>query len=258
MPEPVRLTHIGGPTLLVEAHGWRLLVDPTFDPPGRRYGFGWGTSSTKTAGPAVELADLPEIDAVLLSHDRHGDNLDAAGRALLPRVPAVVTTVGAARRLALPGAVGLRAGRSTTLTKPGAPPLAVLATPARHGPPLSRGIVGDVIGFALTWPGVDARVWISGDTVPHRRLSRALAGLSVDVAVLHLGAVRFPLTGPIRYSMTSTEAVALARSLRPRVAVPVHFEGWSHFSEPEGDMRRRLAGSGVPVVLLEPGRARDV
>ena len=29
----VRLTHIGGPTLLVEAHGWRVLSDPTFDPP---------------------------------------------------------------------------------------------------------------------------------------------------------------------------------------------------------------------------------
>jgi L-ascorbate metabolism protein UlaG (beta-lactamase superfamily) len=32
----VRLTHIGGPTLLVEVAGWRLLTDPTFDQPGRR------------------------------------------------------------------------------------------------------------------------------------------------------------------------------------------------------------------------------
>jgi L-ascorbate metabolism protein UlaG (beta-lactamase superfamily) len=31
----VRLTHIGGPTVLIEAGGWRLLTDPTFDPPGR-------------------------------------------------------------------------------------------------------------------------------------------------------------------------------------------------------------------------------
>jgi L-ascorbate metabolism protein UlaG (beta-lactamase superfamily) len=30
----VRLTHIGGRTLLIEAAGWRLLTDPTFDPPG--------------------------------------------------------------------------------------------------------------------------------------------------------------------------------------------------------------------------------
>jgi hypothetical protein len=43
----LRITHIGGPTTLLEVDGWRLLADPTFDPPGRRYAFGWGTSSRK-------------------------------------------------------------------------------------------------------------------------------------------------------------------------------------------------------------------
>ena len=28
----VTLTHIGGPTVLLEVEGWRLLTDPTFDP----------------------------------------------------------------------------------------------------------------------------------------------------------------------------------------------------------------------------------
>lgn len=54
-----RITHIGGPTTLIEAGGWRLLTDPTFDPPGNRYAFGWGTSSRKTAGPALSTAELP-------------------------------------------------------------------------------------------------------------------------------------------------------------------------------------------------------
>ena len=45
---------------------------------------------------------------MLLTHDHHGDNLDAAGRALLPDVPAVVTTVSGARRLGLAHAIGLR------------------------------------------------------------------------------------------------------------------------------------------------------
>jgi L-ascorbate metabolism protein UlaG (beta-lactamase superfamily) len=54
----LRLTHIGGPTVLIELDGWRLLTDPTFDAPGRRYAFGWG-SSRKLAGPAVSVADLP-------------------------------------------------------------------------------------------------------------------------------------------------------------------------------------------------------
>ena len=40
----VRVTHIGGPTVLLEIGGWRLLTDPTFDAAGGDYKFGWGTS----------------------------------------------------------------------------------------------------------------------------------------------------------------------------------------------------------------------
>ncbi|HEX3804440.1 MAG TPA: hypothetical protein VHV75_16550 [Solirubrobacteraceae bacterium] len=36
----VRATHVGGPTVLIEIGGWRLLTDPTFDAPGRKYSFG--------------------------------------------------------------------------------------------------------------------------------------------------------------------------------------------------------------------------
>jgi len=95
----VRFTHIGGPTVLIEVGGWRLLTDPTFDPPGRRYSFGWGSSSRKVTGPAVAPAELPPIDAVLLSHDHHGDNLDAAIRALLPAAGGVLTTTAGGGRL---------------------------------------------------------------------------------------------------------------------------------------------------------------
>ncbi len=76
-----RITHIGGPTVLIEMGGWRLVTDPTLDSPGRRYTFGWGSSSRKLAGPAAAAADVGWVDAVLLSHHHQGDNLDiAAGR----------------------------------------------------------------------------------------------------------------------------------------------------------------------------------
>ena len=32
----IRCTHVGGPTLLIEVAGLRLLTYPSFDPPGRR------------------------------------------------------------------------------------------------------------------------------------------------------------------------------------------------------------------------------
>src|SRR6476659_9504826 len=161
----VRLTHIGGPTVLVEVAGLRLLTDPTFDPAGRSYRFGWGTGSRKLAGPALAADDLGPIDAVLLSHDHHEDNLDPAGRALLPSAGAVVTTAAGAKRLG-GNARGLENWASTTLEAPGKPSIEVTATPCRHGPPLSRPIVGDVIGFALRWDGQEGgELWISGGTV---------------------------------------------------------------------------------------------
>ena len=100
-----RVTHIGGPTVLLEVAGWRLLTDPTFDPPGRSYRFGWGTGSRKLVGPSIHPADLGTIDAVLLSHEHHDDNLDPAGRSLLPSAGAVLTTVSGAERLGGPLAV---------------------------------------------------------------------------------------------------------------------------------------------------------
>jgi L-ascorbate metabolism protein UlaG (beta-lactamase superfamily) len=227
----VRITHIGGPTVLLEVGGWRLLTDPTFDPPGRRYTFGWGSSSRKLTGPAVAAADLGPIDAVLLSHDHHGDNLDTAGRALLPAAGAVLTTVSGARRLG-GSARGLQPWATTRLEAPGRPPIQVTATPCRHGPPLSRPIVGDVIGFALGWDGQEhGALWITGDTVLYDGVRQVADRLQVGTAVLHLGCVRFPVTGPVRYSMTAQEAVELCRLARPRTAIPVHYEGWTHFRQ---------------------------
>jgi len=73
------LTLIGGPTTLIEADGFRLVTDPTFDPPGE-YQLSYVTL-TKTSGPALSADRIMPVDAVLISHDQHSDNLDHAGRA---------------------------------------------------------------------------------------------------------------------------------------------------------------------------------
>ncbi|MDG9672503.1 MBL fold metallo-hydrolase [Micromonospora sp. DH14] len=227
----VHVTHIGGPTTLIEVSGWRILTDPTFDPPGRRYSFGWGTSSRKQSGPALAVNDVEPVDAVLLTHNHHADNLDDAGRELVGRAPVVVTTRSGARRLGS-RARGLRPWATTTLDAPDKPTLTVMATPCRHGPPLSRPIAGPVIGFALRWPTQQNGVfWITGDTVLFPGLRQVPRRLTVDTVLLHLGAVRFPLTGPLHYSMTAAEAVELCRLAQPRTIIPVHYEGWSHFSQ---------------------------
>jgi L-ascorbate metabolism protein UlaG (beta-lactamase superfamily) len=239
----VALTHSGGPTLLIEAAGWRLLTDPTFDPPGRRYAFGRGTSSRKLAGPAIAPDALGAIDAVLLSHDHHDDNLDAAGRALLPAAGTVVTTASGARRLGA-GARGLAPWVSTVLEAPGRPAIEVTATPCRHGPPLSHPFVGDVIGFALRWEGQEhGALWISGDTVLYGGVRQVADRVDVGIAVVHLGGVRFPVTGPVRYTMTARDAVELCSLMRPRTIVPLHYEGWKHFRQGRDAIEREFARS---------------
>ncbi|MDF5754370.1 MBL fold metallo-hydrolase [Spongiactinospora sp. TRM90649] len=239
----LRVTHIGGPTTLIEAGGWRILTDPTFDPPGRRYAFGWGTSSRKLTGPAIDAAAIGRIDAVLLTHDHHGDNLDDAGRALLPSAGAVLTTVSGAARLG-GAAEGLIPWGRTRLEHPGRPTIEITATPCRHGPPLSGPIVGDVIGFALRWTGQrDGTVWVSGDTVLYDGVREVAERLRVSVALLHLGGVRFPVTGPVRYTMTARQAVELCGLLRPRTVVPVHYEGWRHFRQPRAEIEREFAAA---------------
>jgi L-ascorbate metabolism protein UlaG (beta-lactamase superfamily) len=243
----VTFTHIGGPTTLIEVEGWRILTDPTFDGPGRTYKFGWGTSSRKTAAPAIEPSRLGRVDAVLLTHDQHADNLDDAGRALLPQAGTVITTVSGARRLGS-GARGLSAWGATRLESPGRPTITVTATPCRHGPPGSRTIVGEVTGFALDWPGQEhGAVWISGDTVLFDRVRAVASRLDVGTAIIHLGRVRFPITGRLSYTMSGADAVELCELMRPRTAIPVHYEGWSHFTQGREQAVADLAGASHDV-----------
>ena len=268
--EGIRLTHVGGPTVLIEVGGWRLLTDPTFDPPGRKYNFGWGTSSRKLAGPAIAAADLGPIDAVLLSHDHHDDNLDDAGRALLPSAGTVVTTVPGAKRLG-GNAQGLAAWEATRLEAPGRPTIEITATPCRHGPPGSRPLVGAVVGFALRAEGqTGGAFWVSGDTVLYDGVREVADRLDVDTALIHLGGVRFPVTGPFRYTMTAAEAVELCGLLQPRTVVPIHYEGWKHFRQGREAIEAEFANApaafresvrwlplGKPVALAADGDSAD-
>src|SRR6185312_3809228 len=138
------ITLIGGPTALIEIGGFRLLTDPTFDAPSE-YSLPY-TTLVKTAGPALGSADIGTVDAVLLSHDHHFDNLDHAGRAFLARAGATYTTVAGAERLG-GNAVGLSPGATAEVRGSNGRTVRVTATPARHGP--EGGDRGPAIGFVL-------------------------------------------------------------------------------------------------------------
>ncbi len=256
----VSITHIGGPTILIEIGGWRILTDPTFDPPGKRYFFGWGTMSKKLVGPAISADDVGPVDAVLLSHDHHADNLDPAGRAFLPEAGTVITTEPGAKRLG-GNARGLAPWASVRLEAGGKPTIEITATPCRHGPPGSRPIVGAVIGFGLTWAEQDnGALWISGDTVLYDGVREVARRLDVGTAIVHLGGVKFPVSGPARYTMTAQEAVELCGLLNPTTILPIHYEGWKHFRQGRSVAEPILSASalGSRVRWLEHGSATPI
>jgi L-ascorbate metabolism protein UlaG (beta-lactamase superfamily) len=257
-----RLTHIGGQTVLIEIDGWRLLTDPTFDPAGGNYNFGWGAHSEKLEDPAISVEELGKVDAVLLSHEHHEDNLDQAGRDLLPQVGKVITTLSGAQDL--DGGVvatGLAPWDSTILEDSGKPTITITATPCRHGPPLSHPITGDVIGFSLEWDGRQGSLWITGDTVLYGGVMEVADRIDVDTALVHLGGVKFPISGPLKYTMDAADAVELCEKVAPNTLVPIHFEGWKHFREGKPGIDAEFARAPQrfrdTVRWLEPGAVAD-
>ena len=140
------ITLIGGPTALIEIDGFRLLTDPTFDAPGEEYQLPH-VKLEKLVGPAMSARDVGAIDAVLLSHDQHSDNLDHSGRDFLKDAKRVLTTEAGAKRLG-GNTEGFAPWASTALKK-GGRSLTSTATPARHGPAGIEPLSGDVIGFVV-------------------------------------------------------------------------------------------------------------
>ena len=98
-----------------------------------------------------------------------------------------------------------------------------------------------MIGFALAWDGLEhGAVWISGDTVLFDGVRDVATRVDVGTAIVHLGRVRFPITGPIKYTMDIDDAVDLCRLVDPHTIVPVHFEGWSHFTQDRPAIEQHL------------------
>ncbi|MEU1451349.1 MBL fold metallo-hydrolase [Streptomyces avermitilis] len=248
----VEILYVGGPTAVVELGGVRLLTDPTFDAPGE-YPIG-SRKLVKTAGPALPPADLAPVDAVLLSHDQHPDNLDGAGRTYLTEAPLTLSTASAYERIGAP-VRALPSWEHIELPRPDGGVLRVTAVPALHGPEGSEPIVGEVTGFVLSGAGLPT-VYVSGDNAS-LDVVRAIADRlgPFDVAVLFAGAARTPLVPDAPLTLTSEAAAQATEILGARHVVPLHFEHWGHFTEDGATLTKAFAQTGLTerLHLLEPG-----
>ena len=250
----VRLTLVGGPTAVIEIGGFRLLTDPTFDPPGE-YELPHVTL-VKTMGPALAPSEIGTVDAVLLSHDQHSDNLDNSGRAFLGNAKRVLTTAAGASRLG--GHVeGLAPWDSVTLSQPDGSRLTVTGTPARHGPAGIEPMAGDVIGFVLE--GVARRaIYVTGDTVWYDGVAEVARRFDVGLVMPFAGSAQ--TRGPFHLTMDVNDTIETARAFPSALIVPLHCDGWQHFKQSGADLRGSFdaLGFGDRLRMLEPGRPVEI
>lgn len=130
-----KFTFIGNATALISYGGITLLTDPNFLHEGEWAYLGHGLVSKRLREPALEIAQLPPIDAIVLSH-MHGDHWDRRAQRGLDHSMPVITTVHAAARLRKRGfddARGVSTWGSETVTR-GRTRATITSMPGRHGP----------------------------------------------------------------------------------------------------------------------------
>jgi L-ascorbate metabolism protein UlaG (beta-lactamase superfamily) len=247
------VTYVGGPTVILEIGGLRLMTDPTLDPAGVSFEVNGKPDYSKLAGPAG--VDIGEIDIVLLSHDQHGDNLDHAGRELLPAVGSVLTTPAGAQRLG-GNAQGLAPWESVSFKSPEGDEVVITGTPARHGPAGSEKLTGDVTGFIVSVKGNPAfQLYITGDTVFFEGIEEVAKRWQPGNVFVFAGAAK--PRGPFNVTMGSNDVLDTAAAFPQSRIIPLHFEGWSHFTENSETLQRSFAALGIAdrLTILPPGQA---
>ncbi|HEX4851404.1 MAG TPA: MBL fold metallo-hydrolase [Puia sp.] len=237
-----RIKYIGGPTALIEVAGLRFLTDPSFDPKDSLYPTNIYTLH-KLSDPALAKENLGHIDVVLLSHDHHFDNLDRSGRALLQLADKILTTPEGAVRLG-GKAEGLHVWQTIDLETRDGRIITITGTPCRHGP--VGGDRGPVTGFVLNFKNEkEGAVYITGDTVMYEGIEEVAKKFRAKIVVAFLGAAIVRNVGPAHLTMTAEEGVQLAGLFKEAKIIPLHFEGWEHFSESKSNIIGAFGKAGI-------------
>jgi L-ascorbate metabolism protein UlaG (beta-lactamase superfamily) len=248
-----RATWLGHSTVLLELDGRRVLTDPVF---GRR------VSPIGFIGPRrfhpvpAELAELPPLDLIILSHD-HFDHLCKSTMQQLARtgVP-VVTALGVGAHLER---YGFAPDRITELDWDESVELAglrITATPAQH---FSGRLGGRNATLWASWVIQSERrkVFFSGDTglTPEfEAIGRAHGPF--DLVMLEIGAYH-PAWGTIH--LGPENALEAFRMLGGGMLLPVHWGTFSlgfHAWNDPGETLLELAGPrGARIVTPRLGQA---
>ncbi|KAJ6114601.1 Zn-dependent hydrolases of the beta-lactamase protein [Penicillium sp. IBT 16267x] len=254
----LNITHIGTATAIFEIDGVNFLTDPFFSPAGTTWDMGGGSVLRNTETPALSLENLPPIDAILLSHEDHPDNLDEIGRQLL-NGRHVFTTVDGGKKLSPRPAVRGMKPWETTSVHLGGKKYEITATPCQHLPGGEcTGFILETEEFGVHTDGRPNAIYFSGDTVYFDELAKITEKYHVVVAVMNLGSAHVALPdGMMQITMDGKQAAQLFRAIKADYLVPMHYESWGHFRQLGKDLVKEFEEEGISekVRWLTPGKS---
>jgi L-ascorbate metabolism protein UlaG (beta-lactamase superfamily) len=255
--DALRATWLGHSTMLLEVDGRRFLTDPVWS---QRASPSQLVGPKRFFGPPLALADVPPLDAIILSHD-HYDHLDeAAIRALAPR----------GERFCCPKGVGPHLQRwgvpAANITEVSwwdeialAPDFKLIATPARHFS--GRGLLNRDSTLWASWvlQGPKHRVFFGGDSGPFDEAFRQIGEKfgPFDLVMLEIGASDAEWAD---IHLGPDNALAAHRLLGGGPLLPLHWGTFNlAFHAWRQPVQRLLeAGSAVSLLLPAPGQRVDV
>lgn len=254
------ITHIGTATSIIDIDGIKFLTDPVFNGPSE---YDMGVVVLKSSeGPAIPIDKLPHIDAILLSHEDHPDNLDENGRTLLNGRKVITTMDGYRKLQPRPDVRGIRPWETLKMSIQGKE-FEITGTPCQHFPG------GECTGFIITTDsfgyneqGLRNAVYFTGDTVYLEELKdmKEVRKYHIVAAVMNLGDATAPLEQPLQLTMGGKDASKLFKELEAEVLIPIHFESWNHFKEHGEQLAKVFETEGLQdkIAWLVPGEPKKI